>query len=293
MSENTKIMPVEQCGAIGKCQSNAASYASSVPSYRYATPSADAVARYALQQLEQARAKDVSMHEKNLPAIEANKAIAARVEAFMTEIGMPGSHRERDTKSRARYPRDITVTSGWIADVARHIKTTDGFEYATSTYERLKRNYEAYAARAAQEAEVKRAEQQRKLDAEKEARRANVELARLVVRYELPEDSDWSDVLEALRGKDQRIDLALAMMDVRSDWSEGPDKVEYALDRFTVETDEDKAIANCVLGGLRDFCDGRVFRDCSWNYDRLMSSVGDQRLAADAMTAYNRARGEA
>lgn len=293
MSESSKIMPVEQCGAVGKCQSNAASYASAMPSSRYRTPSPDSVAQYALQQLEQAHQKDVATHEKNLTALEQNKAIAVRVEAFMTEIGMPGSHRERDTKSRARYPRDITVTSGWIADVARHIKTTDGFEYATSAYERLKRDYEAFAARAAQEAEAKRAEQQRKADAEKEARRANVELARLVVRYELPEDSDWRDVLEALRSKDQRIDLALAMMDVRGDWSEGPDQVEYALDRFKVETDEEKEIANCVLSGLRDFCDGRVFRDCSWNYDRLIASVADQQLAMDAMTAHTRAKGDA
>ncbi|EIF30913.1 hypothetical protein BCh11DRAFT_06425 [Burkholderia sp. Ch1-1] len=292
MSENSKIMTVEQCGAVGKCQSSPAGYASYLSSSSYYTPSSERVAQHALQQLEQARQKDVATHEKNLPAIEQNKVIAARVEAFMAEIGMPKSHTERDTKSRARFPKNLTVTSGWIADVARHIKTTDGFDYATSTYERLKRDYEAYAVRAKQEADQKRAELERKADAEKAARRANVELARIVLRYELHEDADWRDVLEALRGKDQRVDLALAMMDVRLDWNDGPDAVESAIDRFTISTDEDKEIANCVISGLRDFDDGRVFRDCAWNYDRILSTVEDRQLSADALLAFERSRGD-
>lgn len=289
-AESNKIMPVEQCGAVGKCQSSPAGYAHMLQSrYSCATSSPQSIAHYALAQLEAARQKDMEMHEKNLPAIETNKAIAERVKAFMAEIGMPNNHSERDTKSRARYPKSLTIQSGWIGDVARHIKTSDGFEYATSTYERLKRDYEAYAARADQEAAQKRTEIERKAEAEKQARRANVELARIVLRYELPEDSDWRDVLEALCGKDQRIDLALAMMDVRADWNEGAYPVRNAIDRFTIETDEDKAIANDILSCLHDFEDGRVFRDTTWNYDRLIASVTDQQLAQDAMTAYEQA----
>ncbi|WP_109477654.1 hypothetical protein [Paraburkholderia sp. C35] len=285
--EATKIMPVEQCGAVGKCQSSPAGYSHMLQSrYSYSEPSPNVVAKYAMQQLEQARQKDVEMHEKNVPAIETNKAITERVKAFMAEIGMPNSHSERDTKSRARYPKSLTIQSGWIGDVARHIKTSDGFEYATSTYERLKRDYESYAERAEQEAEQKRTELERKAEAEKQARRANVELARIVLRYELPEDSDWRDVLDALCEKDQRIDLALAMMDVRADWNEGAYPVRNAIDRFTIETDEDKAIANDILACLHDFEDGRVFRDATWNYDHLIASVTDQQLAQDARAAY-------
>lgn len=292
MSENSKIMPVEQCGAVSKCQSSPSGYASYLSSSSYYTPSPERVAQHALQQLEQARAKDVDLHEKNLPALEQNKAIAERVRAFMAEIGMPNNHTERDTKSRSRYPKSLTIQSGWIGDVARHIKTSDGFEYATTTYERLKRDYESYAARAKQEADLKRAELDRKAETEKAARRANVELARIVLRYELPEDAEWRDVLETLRTKDQRVDLALAMMDVRRDWNDGPDAVESAIDSFTITTDEDKQIANCVVGCLRDFDDGRVFRDCAWNYDRILSTVEDRQLSADAVLAFERVRGE-
>lgn len=287
-----KIMPVEQCGAVSKCRSQASDYAGYLNTSRYYTPTPDAIARHALQQLEEARAKDIAMHEKNVAAMENNKVVAERVRAFMAEIEMPGSHTERDTKSRSRYPKTLTIQSGWIGDVARHIKTSDGFEYQTQVYERLKKDYEAYAARAAQEAQTKRAEQERKLEAEKEARKANVELARIVLRYELAEDSDWPEVLEALRGKHQRIDLAFAMMDVRGDWSEGPDAAENAMYRFQVETTEDKDIATCILSCLQNFEDGRVFRDCEWNYDRLIQSVSDEQLVNDATLAYNRTKSD-
>ena len=35
----------------------------------------------------------------------------------MAEIGMPKSYSERDTKSRARYPKTITHSAGYIADL--------------------------------------------------------------------------------------------------------------------------------------------------------------------------------
>ncbi|MGS1020295.1 hypothetical protein [Burkholderia glumae] len=286
MSEK-KIQAVQQCGFVNKCMASPQSYASSLSTYR--TPSAKKIAEYALDQLEAARAKDIALHEANLEAIERNKATADRVRTFMEEIGMPKSWTERDTKSRSRYPKSVTRDAGWISDIARFIKTDDGFAYATSSYETLKARYDEYAAAAAREAEQAEQQRERAAEAEREARKANVELARIVLRYELADDSTWDDVLEALRGKDQRVDLALAMMATRSDWSEGPYRVSDALHRFTIVTDEDKEIASDVVACLHDFCDGRVFRDTTWNYERIMASVADQQLAADALTAIAKA----
>ncbi|MBR8435711.1 hypothetical protein KDW37_33670 [Burkholderia cenocepacia] len=284
MSSDRKIMPVEQCGFVNKCMASPQSYASSLSSYR--TPTSKAIADHALAQLEAARAKDVALHDANLEAIERNKGMADRVRAFMEEIGMPKSWTERDTKSRSRYPKNVTRDAGWITDITRFIKTDDGFAHATHSYETLKARYDEYAATAARETAQAEQQRQRAADAEREARKANVELARIVLRYELSDESTWDDVLDVLRGKDQRIDLALAMMATRGDWSEGPYRVSNAIDRFTIVTDEDKEIANDVISCLHDFCDGRVFRDTTWNYDRIMASVADQQLAADVLTAY-------
>lgn len=277
------IQPVELCGAIGKCMASPSSYASHVGRYQQENPRA--VAAHALRELEAARARDIATHEKNLPAIETNKAVRARVEALMAEIGMPTSYTERDTKSRARYPKTIRHDAGYLSDLRRHCPTSDGFEHATSTYERLKKDYDAYAARAEEEANQADAKRQREAAALVEKRKADMELATVLLRYELPLESSWSDVLDALCEKDQRLDLAVAMQRTRGDWSEGPYRVKNALDRFQIETTEDKDIANDVLSCLDNFEDGRVFRDTSWSYSRLFASVKDETLSADVQKA--------
>lgn len=240
----------------------------------------------------EARARDVATHEKNLPAIEANKAVRARVEALMAEVGMPASYTERDTKSRARYPKTIRLDAGYLGDLRRHCRTDDSFDHATSTYERLKKEYDAYATRAEEEAKQADAKKAREAEALVEKRKADMELAAMLLRYQLPLESTWSDVLEALCEKDQRLDLAVAMQRTRGDWSEGPYRVKNALDRFQIETTEDKDIANDVLSCLEDFEDGRVFRDTSWSYGRLFAEAADQQLSTDVQKALQHAGDE-
>lgn len=285
-----KIMPVEQCGAVGKCMGSPQSYRDQAKgSYSYTEPTIARIAAYALQQLEAARARDVGAHEKNLPAIENNKAVAAAIIALNEGVGMPKRWSERDRNSRARYPKTIGHDAGYLTDIAREVKTDDGFAAATFTYERLKKDYEAYAASGVAEAErlarQKEVEQQALVD----KRKADMELAALLLRYNLPLESSWSDVLEQLRGKDQRLDLAVAMSQTRGDWSEGCYRVEAAIGRFTIRNDEDKDVINDVLGCTRDFEDGRVFRDTTWSYSALFASAQDQQLSADVQLAMQRA----
>jgi len=277
-----KITPVELCGAVGKCMASPQSYASQMS---YGSTDPVRVAALALQRLEAARAEDIKTHERNLPAIEANKAVREHVEAVMSAIGMPKRWTERDTKSRSRYPKTISHDAGYLTDLQREVRINDSFEYATLTYERLLRDYQAYAERAAVEAEQKRTAADRVRAAELEKRKADMALAAVLLRYGLPIESTWRDVLEALENKHPRLPLAIAMQRTRMDWSEGPYRVRDALSGFQIETTEDKDIANDVLSGLEDFCDGRVFRDCTWSYDALFASIPDQQLVADVRQA--------
>ncbi|QNB08391.1 DUF1631 domain-containing protein [Herbaspirillum frisingense] len=283
MTESIKILPVEPCGAVGKCMSHPSSYASSLSSY--SKPTTARIASYALTQLETARAKDLATHEANEPAIAANLEVAKRVRVFMEQIGMPASYSERDTKSRSRYPKTIRHDAGYLQDLRRECKTDDGFTYATATYERLKKEYQDYADKAAREAEIEAGRAQREQEEALAKRKADMALAAILLRYELPLESTWSDVLDHLRTKDQRLDLAIAMRDTRGDWSEGAYRVKNALQRFTIHTNEDKDIAADVAAHLVEFEDGRVFRDCEWNYDRLLGTVVDRQLVADAEIA--------
>ena len=178
------------------------------------------------------------------------------------------------------------------ADEAWNPLTSDGFDAATFTYERMKKEYTAYAERAKVEADEAARKVQRERDAELAKRKADMELAGMLLRYELPIESSWDDVLDHLRKKDQRLDLAVAMEQTRGDWSEGPYRVSGALDRFTIHTDEDKAIANDVASCLYDFEDGRVFRDTTWSYSALYASITDAALLADAQKAMANTRSE-
>lgn len=284
MTDTPKILKVEPCGYVNKCMASPQSYMDRLPSYGGSKTIARA-ATLALTELEAARARDIALHEANLPALENNKAIAAQIVALNEAIGMPKRWSERDRNSRARYPKTIGHDAGYLTDIAREVKTDDGFEHATLSYTHLKARYDEYAESGKREAE----QLERKRAAEKQAlidkRKADMELAGVLLRYELPLESSWDDVLEHLRGKNQRLDLAVAMQQTRGDWSEGAYRVSGALGRFQIETTEDKDIANDVLSCMEDFCDGRVFRDTTWNYDRLFASVEDDQLRIDCQRA--------
>lgn len=281
----TKIMPVEQCGAVAKMSSSAQHAASSMPTWGQRSKAA--VASYALQRLETAMQSDRDIHEKNRTALEANKAVRERISAMMEEVGMPKSRRVRDG-NRMRYgvPKMKTVDAGYFDDLAAHVPVSDGFERAEQRYAELKIAYEKFAAEARAEEEGAKAEAERAIEREKEQRRTMVELAKIVLRYGLPEESTWAEVLDALRKRDQRLDLAVSMQQTRGDWSDGYWRVSDAIGRFKIKTDQDKDIANEIIGLLHDDDrDGRVFRDCHWNYDRLFAEASDQQLAADVQRA--------
>jgi len=78
-----------------------------------------------------AKKKEVDeAHEKNLPAIENNKALRKKVELMMHAIGIPDSWSERDWKSRARTPKYIKHTAGYLGDLNRNCPVDDGYERA-------------------------------------------------------------------------------------------------------------------------------------------------------------------
>lgn len=284
-----KILPVEQTGAVGKCQASPSGYEHACTStYTYTKPTKQRIAQHAMQQLEAARAKDVAAHEANGPALANNMAVRAAVEQLMDSIGMPKRYSERDWNSRARYPKTITHQAGYLSDLIRECKTDDGFTSATSTYESLKTRYTEYAAEGEREAGRAKEEAAQAEAAKIEKRKADMALAGILLRYSLPPESDWDEVLEHLRGLDQRLDLAIAMQKTRGDWSEGAYRVSDALRRFTIRNDQDKDIANDVLGCTHDFEDGRVFRDTTWSYDRLFATVAaeNKQLVDDVQLAY-------
>ena len=282
MTDQLKIMPIEPCNQVGRCSASPSSYRDRI---QYGEKTIAKAAVIALGELAHARARDIAIHEKNLPAMENNALIALQITTLNEAVGMPTRWSERDLKSRSRYTKTIGHDAGYITDIRRECKTDDGFSDATTQYERMLKSYREYEEQGKREAEAAARAKESEQAAALEKRKADIELAAMLLRYSLPIESTWAEVLEALRGRHQRLDLAVAMAQTRGDWSEGPYRVRGAMDRFTIRDNEDKDIANDVLGCMDDFEDGRVFRDTKWSYDALFASVEDRQLVADVQRA--------
>lgn len=288
-----KVMAVELCNAMGKMYYTASEFKHRMPStYLSRERTMLEVADFALVQLEAARKIDIDAHENNLSALAMNAGIHEHLTALMAAIEMPDGWSERDPSSRARIPRTIRHKAGWRTDLQKHCLINDSFDQATANYERLKKAYLEYREGALRDAKQRAGQKEREEAAKLAQRMADKELVAIITRYALPMESEWGDVLEAIRGRDQRLDLAVAMEDVRGDWNDGCGAVEYALSRFTIRDNEDKDIANDVLGCTRDFEDGRVFRDTAWSYGALYASVADRQLVADVQLARQHSRSE-
>lgn len=214
-------------------------------------------------------------HKTNLAAIENNKLVKEKVAFVMGQIGMPTTYSKTYYKTnRSRTPTTENVRAGWFDDVQR-IAVSDGYEAKISA---AKQAFESLKKKAAQEiAELRKQEQVK--EKEEKAKKEVLAKARLQVKYGLTEDSDWDEVLEALDKKDKYFMLARAMNDVRNDWNDGFGRVEWALSKFVVETEEDKEIEADIQSCLDpEETDGRIFRDTTYNYSVLYAKVDDDLM---------------
>ena len=114
---------------------------------------------------------------------------------------------------------------------------------------------------------------------EEEKMKWNKQLAVLANKYGLPITADENEILETILSRDKYLLLGDALIRNRLDWSDGPSLVRNELENFVVCDDIDKAIyanlSDCVSNWDGD---GRVFRDCEYNYNRLFSMVDESLL---------------
>lgn len=278
-------MPVKPCEAIRKVPEYESHYGNNGHfgnrSWTYKATEAERV-------LAKAWAEDQATHAENAEAIAHNAALKAQIVEVMKAAGIQDERRIRDTKSRSMYPKHKTVRAGYLEDLAHYIKLNDGFFDAETRQKRLAVIFAGWRGKADEE----KAAKEREAEAEKAKRRADMELAAILVRYELPIDSDWWFVAHELRRKDKYLDLACAMENVRCDWNDGCDEVSDALGRFEIAYGDDPKIAADVASAVVRFSDdrdGRVFRDTGWSYGALYELVDDKQLLADGKLANEKA----
>lgn len=218
-------------------------------------------------------------HEANLPAIENNKKIVEGISLMMDKFGIRGSWSEwKYPSSRSRTKKEESVSCQWKSEVLRFVPTNDGLSAIESWHKRMIEEIEKWKIKKLQELteKVKAREQ------EEAAKKSSRLLAQLQVKYELNSDTDWKDILETILNKNKYLKLGHALERNRNDWNDGSWFAEQGLSEFNIETESDEEISREIQSLIDNWDDdGRVFRDCNWNYSALYSLVENVKLIED------------
>lgn len=229
-----------------------------------------------LEKAECERIQVIVEHQANIPVIENNQKVREKITQVMKDIGIPNNYSTSEFKTqRSRTKTTTTHAAGYIGDLQRNIPVSDEkdrmltlIKSAEDSFKRTADTLKGTIRKELQEAEKT-----------EKAKKEVLAKARLQVKYGLDENSDWSDVLDTLDSKDKYFNLARSMEAVRNDWNDGFGPVEWAISKFTVETEEDKEIETCIQELLEsEEQDGRIFRDCEYNYSVLYGKVSEELL---------------
>lgn len=224
--------------------------------------------------LEKAYAVSQPLREINAQRARNNALVKAKFEAMVKNAGIPTTYRK--PKPRSRWGSSEWVDQEWFSGFKACIPVVDPWGMLESGYKEKLRQIERW------QQEVEAAEHKAK--AAKEQAEAAVRMKALVMilaqKYECGEDA--AEVLVTLLNRNKYLRLAHYLRRNRNDWNEGYDLARIGLREFVVETDVDRAIEDEIsdLAEGED-CDGRVFRDCTWNYDRIFGLVEPVELFSD------------
>lgn len=225
--------------------------------------------------------REINLHNQEI--IKYNQSIVDSLKQYMSSLGIPESRLERDYKSRARYPKSKTVASGYLDDIRRYIPVYDSEyniyrNYCTSIAENITKKAKEYIDSISTLKQIRATE-----EAEK---KKNFLVTKMIIKYELPDTSSASDVFWHIVNKDMYLRLAHYMSLNRGDWSDGCDYTETGLAGFSTNTPQDEEIFNEISELCEDWKgDGRVFRDCEWNYSRIFE-LADKDLYKDYTELY-------
>ena len=228
----------------------------------------------------------ISHYDSDMQIAEANKQIKLENASEFNQIvelaksfGYKVSDYVSGTRKRSGYYKDVK----WVDELRKQLPS-DSYYSARSNPAEMQKAYDslksAYEKRSQKLFRISR-EVEMKKEQEFTDKRKDAMAIRLAVKWGLDENIlDRGLILEELINKDKYIMLAMAMEETRGDWSDGFYRVEYALGKFKVETQEDDLIYGDISGCMN--CDdGRIFRDTDYNYSILYDRFANQELLAD------------
>jgi hypothetical protein len=222
--------------------------------------------------------EDKKIREENKLIEENNKKIYNNLLNLIKLIGIETRH--KDPKSRKRIPD--WVDKDFVAELYNSCKTSDG------SWRLVEQGYTNWITRCKEIVVKKEKELQEKQKAEAEVKKIKdkeVLILDLVKKYSLDTSKgipEPDDILDQLLSKDKYLRLAHFLALNRGDWNDGPSYAKQGLNSFAITTELDGKIANELWSYINNWDgDGRIFRDCTYNYTFIFGLVESQDLYND------------
>lgn len=237
-------------------------------------PSIERVETEGKKRIEEMRVKAETIHADNLPKIESNKKLIERISYLMNKVvGIPTSWNEKTYPRRNSACKWVEHKAGYITDIERNIITQDRYEEALRKCDEYQKALTDYI----NERRLKEAAEKRKVEEEERAKQADRALGVWLGKVGLSTDKGWDDVLNAILAKDKYLRLAYWLEKNRGDWNDGPYYAKVGLQGFPLTEPIDKLIHDDIYAYISDWDgDGRVFRDCQYNYSVLYGMADEE-----------------
>lgn len=219
------------------------------------------------------------VYEYNKEVIRHNLLIQKKVSLFMEEIGIPSSFTHSYYKtSRSSRMTEESRKAGYLEDLGRLMETS---QISVPNRDSLLRYFRDKYNTVRKECVDKEREQQEEMNKKKDIHK----IALLRAKY-TPDNacSSNSEIKDAILMRDKYLSLAYSLEISRCTHDQS--HAEEGLNKF--EVDEGSANDKEIYEDIRKCIDcsayghdGRIFRDCKWNYDVLYGMVKDATLLKD------------
>ncbi|RPK31787.1 hypothetical protein [Paenibacillus xylanexedens] len=224
---------------------------------------------------------DKDIHIKNVEKVKSNKETETRVFDLLKQVGIRNSYYGYKT-GRSRNTTELYYN--FTSEIRKQIPT----QYSENRLEELKKSLIDQIKKIWNDELYKMKQERVKKEKEEKEKEYNKMLALLLAKYDLELTDSWSELNEAIIDRNKYLRLAHSLEMNRNDWTEGYSHAECGLNSFTTESDLDRKIYNDISSYMFDKWDGdgRVFRDCEYNYDVIygIAANEDPQLYKDYQT---------
>lgn len=212
---------------------------------------------------------DSERNKTNYESAEHNKKTRDALLKMLSDIGIPKQHNG--------YATNRSRSKSWI-NYSWHSELYSFFPVGVDSVSDYKKRTEENFMKLYNTDQDKRKQEKQKKEDEVTRKESERELAFMLAKYELQITCDWDDLLNAILYHNKYLYLAHYLRKNRGDWNDGFSYAETGLNNFDVVTEQDQEIFECINSIIEthEDIDGRIFRDCDWNYDVLFNIAKEQ-----------------